>query len=251
MDGNSAVTIDPTSTAGVESWTIGGQNQLHQEWFWFRTGSSAGQSSLDSLGAPKVTLLDTNGNGKDDTAKLVYGGSGGVQITVTYSLTGGQANSKTSDLTDSIQITNMGSNTLKFHFFQYADFNLDNLTTGQSATISNSNTATDQGNGFKSQTVVSPAASEFEANNSPTLLNNISGSSPYTLSDATSSAVGNSEWGFEWDQNIPMCSSMVITGDQLITGTAPSQVPEPMSGSLATLGLSSMLLIRRRSRITA
>jgi len=249
-DGNSSVTIDPTSTAGVQDWTLNGQNQLNQEWFWFRSGNSAGQSSLNSLGTPAVTLLDTNGNGQNDTAELVYGPSNGLQITVTYSLTGGQSGSKTSDLTDSIQITNKGSKTLKFHFFQYADFNLGDSTTGQSVTIANSDTATDTGNGYKSQTVVSPQASEFEANVYPKLLNEISGSSPYTLSGANTSAAADGEWAFEWDQNIPMCGSMVITGDQEITGTTSAPIPEPKGASLAVLGTASMLLIRRRRQIT-
>ena len=62
-DGNSSVTIDPTGPAGVENWSINGQNQIHQEWFWVRTGSTGGQSSIDTLSAPSTTLYDTTGDG--------------------------------------------------------------------------------------------------------------------------------------------------------------------------------------------
>src|SRR5208282_3984088 len=131
-NGNSTVTINPTSTAGVEDWTINGQNQLDPEWFWFRSGSQTGQSSLNSLGTPTVIP-----KGSDET-ELVYGSSSGLQITVIYSLTGGTGTSKTSDLDDTIEIDNNSSKSMKLSFFQYANFNLGDSTTGQTVTMANS-----------------------------------------------------------------------------------------------------------------
>jgi hypothetical protein len=250
-DGNSSVTIDPTATAGVENWTVAGQNQLNQEWFWFRSGSKGGQSSLNSLGTPSVTLLDTNNNGLNDVAKLIYGSSSGLQITVTYMLSGGQAGSLSSDLSDTIKISNNGSSALDFHFFEYANFNLGNSTSGESVAIVNGNTSTVSGNGGQAQTVVSPIPNEFEANVSPTLLNEISSSSKkYTLSDANSASSGDGEFGDEWDASLAMCgSSLVITGDTVIKAPAAVvQVPEPVNGAMAVLGLSGTLLMRRRNR---
>jgi len=248
-DGNSSVTIDPTSPAGVENWSVNGQNQLNQEWFWFRTGNKAGQSSLDSLGTPVTTLLDTTGDGQDDTAEFVYGPSNGIQITLTYSLTGGQNGSKTSDLTDTLEINNEGSKAIKLHLYQYANFNLADSTTGQTVTIANSNTATVQGNGEKSQTVVGGQASEYEAAIYPSLLDHISSSTTsYTLADVATSPSGDGEWGFQWDTTIPMCGSYIITGDQLLTGTSIPVVPEPVSGPVAVMGLSSLFMIRPRRR---
>lgn len=239
--GNSSVTIDPTSTAGVEDWTINGQNQLNQEWFWFRVGNQKGQSSLNSLGTPKVTPIG------GDMAELAYGPSDGLQITVTYSLSGGQSSSKTSDLTDSIQINNDSGQSEKIHFFEYANFNLGDSTTGQSVTITDANTATVDGNGFQSQTVVSPTASDYDAMTYPKLLDDISSSSKsYTLSD-TATSLGDGEWGYEWTLTLPMCGSTVITGDSLITGTT-QVVPEPVSGPIAMLGLGGMFLSRPRRR---
>ena len=68
-------------------------------------------------------------------------------------------------------ISNDGTSTQTYHFFEYADFNLGNSTSGQAVTISGGNTATDVGNGRQAQTVVSPAPSEYEANVFPNLLN--------------------------------------------------------------------------------
>src|SRR3954454_5865001 len=47
--------------AGMNSWSINGQSQLNQQWFWYRIGNDpAGQHSLDSLGAP--TIVSQTGN---------------------------------------------------------------------------------------------------------------------------------------------------------------------------------------------
>jgi len=247
-DGNSAVTIDPTSSAGVENWSINGQNQLHQEWFWVRTGSTGGQSSIDTLSAPSIALYDTTGDGLNDTAIVTYGSSHGLQITVTYSLTGGQAGSETSDLGQTIDISNDGTSSQTYHLFEYADFNLGDSTSAQAVTISGANTATDVGNGWQAQTVVSPASSEYEANVYPSLLNRISSSTTAcTLSDASTSSVGNGEWGFEWDMTLKAGGSYVISGDQNVIqngGTIP--VPEPVSGPIAVLGLSGLCFMRAR-----
>jgi hypothetical protein len=173
---------------------------------------------------------------------------------VTYMLSGGQANSTTSDLTDTIKILNNGSGNLDFHFFEYANFNLGNSTSGQTVSVTNGNTATVSGNGGQAQTVVSPAPSEHEANSFPTLLNEISSSSKkYTLSDANAASAGDGEFGYEWDKTLSMCggSSLVISGDTVIHAPAPVVViPEPMNGgSIAVLGLGGLLLKRRSRRI--
>ncbi|MGA2443136.1 MAG: hypothetical protein ABSH08_19460 [Tepidisphaeraceae bacterium] len=247
-DGNSAVTIDPIGPAGVENWSINGQNQLHQEWFWVRTGSTGGQASIDTLSAPSTTLYDTNGNGLNDTAMITYGSSHGLLIKVTYGLSGGTVGSETSDLSETIQISNDGTSSQTYHFFEYADFNLGNSTSGQAVTISGANTATDLGNGWRAQTVVSPASSEYEANVFPNLLNRISSSTTaYTLSDASTSTVGDGEWGFEWDMTLGAGSSYVISGDQNAIQNITA-IPEPVSGRIAVLGLIALGLQRRRRR---
>src|SRR6516164_3188731 len=33
-DENSTVTLDPSTSSGVSSWTVDGVNQLYQQWFW-------------------------------------------------------------------------------------------------------------------------------------------------------------------------------------------------------------------------
>jgi hypothetical protein len=233
-NGGSTVTIDPTGSPNVENWSIGGKNQLNEEDFWIRTGSTGGQSSIATLSGPTITPgLPSN------MADLIYGSSNGLEIDVVYTL-----NPSGSDLAETIEINNDGTSSQTYHFFEYANFNLGDSITGQVATISGANTATDVGNGWQVQTVVSSPSSEFEANDYPTLLNSVSSSTtPSTLTDASPSAAGDAEWGFEWDKTLAPGGSYPISVDENFTAVP---VPEPVNGLIAVLGLSGLSLMRSR-----
>jgi hypothetical protein len=242
-DNNSTVTMDPNSSAGLNSWKVGNQvNQINKEWFWYRVGSGS-QSSLDVLGLTNATGYDTNGNGQTDTEKLTYGSANGLQIVVTYSLAGGQAKSGTSDLGETIKITNNGSSAATYHFFEYTNFNLGGSTTGQTVTIANGNTATDTGNGELATMVVSPKPSAYEAAIFPDLLTtDLTNTSNFAMNDAASTPAGDGESGFQWDLALNAGQSYVISIDKQI-----QSIPEP-SSEVAILGLGGLLLTRPRRR---
>jgi MYXO-CTERM domain-containing protein len=247
-DGNSSVTFDPTSSTGISSWAISGQNQINKEWFWFRNGSTGGQLPVDtaSSGSPSVTLFDTNGNGLNDTAMVTYPTTNNIQIAITFSLTGGASGTDSSDLTENIIITNKGTSAVNYHFFEYANFNLGGSTTSENVSIANNNTATETGSGLQVQTVVSPKASEYEANLFPSLLNHINSSTNYTLADLTSASNGDGEWGFQWDTSIPAGGSLPIAVDGRFSASV-TPVPEP-TGAVGILGLTGACLWRPRRR---
>src|SRR5437762_12525225 len=49
--GNSSATVDLGSQAGMSQWLINGQNQLNQQWFWYRVDNDpTGQHSIDTIG---------------------------------------------------------------------------------------------------------------------------------------------------------------------------------------------------------
>src|SRR5208337_545666 len=58
--GNSSVSIDLGSQAGMYNWTVDGQNQLNQQWFWYRVGSSGPEASIDTIGMPTVQTYGTS-----------------------------------------------------------------------------------------------------------------------------------------------------------------------------------------------
>src|SRR5712692_11252737 len=49
QDLNSSATIDPSLQSGMSNWTVNGTNQLSQQWFWYRTGSTGQEFSIETL----------------------------------------------------------------------------------------------------------------------------------------------------------------------------------------------------------
>ena len=250
QDGNSSVTL---STAAVTNWMIGGTNELGQESFWYRVGNSGGQSPISSLSPVTSKASDTNMNGLNDTAKFSYGSTSGFQVVVTYSLTGGDTGTETSDLDENIKVTNPGMSSQTFHLFEYTNFNLGDSTTGQTVKITGGNTASDAGNGLDAEVIVSNSKpGEYEASNtgaSPDLLSHVSSSSTaYTLSDTASAAAGDGESAFEWNITLGCGSSYDICIDKKITGVQIVTVPEPVGGAIALVGLGGIFMGRPRRR---
>ena len=46
-DLNSSAQINDASQNGMFNWTVNGVNQLAQQWFWYRTGSTGGTRARD------------------------------------------------------------------------------------------------------------------------------------------------------------------------------------------------------------
>jgi hypothetical protein len=248
-DKNSSITINPDSEAGVNGlnkWTVNGVNQINQEWFWYRVGSTGGQTSINNLnivGTP--TVLDTTGDSQPDYTSITYADPANTfQLTTTYSLSGGLPGSKASDVGETIKIVNTSASTLNYHFYQYSNFNLGGSASGQNVSITGGNTATQTSPGslMVSQTVVSPTPNEFQAGAFPSLVNALNGGTPLTLND-TATAAGDGEWAYQWDLVLNPGASFVISADKQISAA----VPEPTS-SLAVLALGGLFLTRPRRR---
>ena len=128
LDENSEVVIDPDpglgDDGGVTDWLVDGTDHLFRQWFWYRVGPGGPEAPIDTLGAPTVLTLSTDGELDDDAAFISYAGPG-FAIEVLYVLTGGTFGSNTSDLAEIIRIRNTGVAPLDFHFFQYSDFDLN------------------------------------------------------------------------------------------------------------------------------
>lgn len=250
--GNSAVSVDLGSQAGMYNWTVDGQNQLNQQWFWYRTANSGPAASIDTIGTPTANLLSPN------ILNTMYANSQ-FSVNVLYSLIGGGLGSGASDLSEQISIQNLTRSTLTFDFFQYADFNLGgtpNNDTGQldpngkkySGVIQynspgcmvseNVDTAVSQSANYGQIGTGSGAAS--------TILNLLKSSGFTHLNDQnnTPPGGGNVNWGLEWDANIAPGGTLIISKDLNIVGVVP--VPEPAAWSFVLMGLLSYGLCRYR-----
>lgn len=242
-DQNSEVKIDPNSQSGMFSWTVDGVSQLFQQWFWYRIGSTGGESSIDTLDAtPTEVSIDTDASGGDDFASITYTGTG-LKVQVKYVLTGGLAGSHNSDVSEVITITNTGSTGIDLSFFQYSDFDLNGSPGGQTVNITGGNTARQGGNGFVlSETVVTPAPTHHEAATFSDTRDSLNDGNPTTLNDVNF-ASGDVTWAFQWDRTLGAGQSFIISKDKNL-----HQIPEPFSLGMWGIGLALTGLVSARRR---
>jgi hypothetical protein len=245
--GNSSVSINTASSAGMYSWMVDGQNQLNQQWFWYRIGSSGSEAALNTVSAPVINQLSAS------IAQTSYANSL-FQATILYSLVGGAPGSGASDLSEQISIQNLSGASLSFHFFQYADFNLGgtpNDDSGQLDPFGRMYGGVIQYNGYGCQvsenvdTAVSRAANHAQIGNGNTILNSLLDGSATTFNGNTATG-GNINWGLEWDVAIASGGTLIISKDLNMTGVVPVEtVPEPSAWPVVLLGLLSCGLYKR------
>ena len=234
---NSSVSINLGSQTGMYNWSVDGQNQLTQQWFWYRIGSSGPQASIDTIGAPVAVEYGTSILDTTYTAAK-------FSLSVDYTLTGGSPTSGASDLAETISIQNLTGSTLPFYFFQYADFNLGgtpNNDSGQLDKTSKGFNQVDQTDGFchlgeNVDTVVSHPATYGEVANDNSILSSLNNATPTTLNDNMSTS-GNIKWALEWVANIAPGGTYIISKDLNMSGVVPVSVPEPSTWTLILLGV--------------
>jgi hypothetical protein len=255
-DQNSTVLIDPTSQAGVYTWNVDGVNQLFQQWFWYRIGSTGGESSIDTLSAPSGGTTSAN------SATVSYAGTNNLSAQVQYVLTGSSTGSGASDLQETITLTNTntGSQSIPLHFFQYSDFDLNGSPGGDFVQFINAN-AVDQykliGNNKEdlSETVhtVTPhlgVTQEYQGDFYANTLNSLNDSNPTTLNNTPvvggpALGPGDMTWAYEWDYTLPAGGTLIIGKDKAIS-VVP--VPEPASSALFAFAGICLLIGARRWR---
>jgi len=240
-DQNAGVVFDPLSPAGLTSWSVDGVEHLNRQWFWYRTGSSGPEHSIDTLTLNTTLATDTNFDGDVDTLYLKYLGAD-LSVELTIFLRGGLSGSHRSDMTENLRLTNLSSNVLDLHFFQYTDFDLNGNGSDDTVQILGGNTArqTDR-SAYVAETVGAFTADHYRADLASTLLAALEDASPTTLLDAAEPVTGDVAWAFQWDKKINPGQSFLITKSK-------NFMPEP--ATLAFLGLGSLGLLRawRRRR---
>lgn len=250
IDDNSSVTLNLTGPgAGMNSWTVDGQNQLSDQWFYYRIGNSGtaasvGSLALSSFSQPTPGLLFTTYTGSQFSLQVVY------------SLVGGAAGSGTAALSEQIKIQNLTSAPLAFNFFQYANFQLGGpamasnqlvqLATGSKGLYNEA--LMTSGNISLSENVdsaISHGANNGETGLAPNTLGSITGTPGYNLNNMTNAGPGNTGWALQWTNSIAANGTMIISEDLNTSGvTNITDAPEPATWSLFTLGLIACLSSR-------
>lgn len=243
-DNNSVASIDPTSQAGLFNWAVQGQNQMYQQWFWYRLGTG-NQHSIDTISAPSIVTSGTR------QLSATYAANN-FTLSIDYLLTGGSVvapgQNANSAISETVRIQNTSASALDFHFFNYTDFDLGGAGGSDTVQLGRNplglfNDAYQQNTlAGSAETVTTPGANRGEAdfwNNTLTRLNTIAN---YNLNNTTGPVgPGDVAWAFQWDLNIAPGGSAIISQDNYLS----VMVPEPSILALLALGGLTCLLRRR------
>jgi len=235
-NGNSRVDIDPYNQMGMNTWYVDGQNQLYQQWFWYRVGSNPEQS-IHTIGNPAIVQNSAS------QVTSTYTGAG-FTLTINYGLLGGSGGSGLSTVNELITINNTSSSPLDFHFFQYSDYNLGGVDQDTVQIQSGFGYAQVSSGPFLrlGETVLSPAANNGEvAPYNQTLLKLTDGVADNLNGSLGPNGPGDFTFAFQWDTVIAEGGSFQISK---VKSLDVGPVPEPSSVALTLLGAG--LLLRRR-----
>src|SRR5882762_3414422 len=97
-DQNSVAQVNTASSAGMFNWFVDGQNQLAQQWFWYRVGLTA-EHAINTISAPSITTPDAR------TLYVTYN-NGAYSVEVDYVLTGQTPGSGQVDIRESVRVHN-------------------------------------------------------------------------------------------------------------------------------------------------
>lgn len=234
---NSTVIIDPYSQAGVYNWLIDGTNHMAQNAYWFRIGGAGVASPISSIGP--VTIDQS----LDMQATVLYSGAT-FDFEVTYALMGSDAGSGTSDLAQTVVLTNKTGSPLDLHVFEYVNMDLNGTAAGETATLNSPGVVTQTEGATQGQLTANNTPSFWEIGDASTLFNKLNASSFSNLANTASPYNGDAAFAFQWDLSMGANGSTSISQDNLVQGGV---VPEP-SSVMVLVGALGLLPLRRRSR---
>lgn len=237
-DGNAVAILDPTSAAsidrrGLNSWRTDGQEELYQQWYWYRIGNTA-EATIDTISAPTVTPMGTNG------VNVRYQNNS-IRMDLTFMLIGGAPNSGTSDVSEIMRITNITGAPLDFHLFEYDDFDLGTSFSDDRAELTNSSTIRQFDATTTAMVGTVPLPSRWQIAQSGVIYNDLINGTPTNLTNSGSPfGPGDATFAFQWDVTIGAGDSFVMSKNKLI-----DIVPEPAS-FIAVGAMGLLALLRRR-----
>lgn len=238
-DGGSTATVDLGSSAGMNSWTVNGQNQLHQQWFWYRTDGGLAQS-IDTIGNLQY---QTTGNNILDA---IYQNDL-LSVEIQYTLTGGGVGTGNADMTEQIMAINKSGGVLNLNFYQYSNFNLlgaanDNVQIFGGPGNYN---FVRQWNGLTAiqEAVTAPSAFYAEAALYNQTLTEFGSTPGLTLNGNLTDGPGNVTWALQWTSTLAAGGEFDLTKDKSLS---ISVVPEPSTVAFIALGAGVLGLALRR-----
>ena len=238
-DGGSTASVDLLSGAGMYNWSVLGQNQLMQQWFWYRTDGGNAQP-INTIG---LAGYQQNAN---NTLDVFYQNSQ-LSIKIVYALTG--TGSGSADMLENIYAVNLTGSPINLNLYEYSYFDL--LQSGNNSVQIFKDSTTGKYN-FVQQTsgstaiqegIVSPYADYAEAAAYNQTLNELNTQSGLILNDTISAGPGAVTWAFQWDKTIAANGGVDIFKDKTLS---IQMVPEPPTVAIIALGAGALGLALRR-----
>lgn len=247
QDGGSTANVDLTGGSGMNSWTVNGQNQLNQQWFWYQTSGGVAQA-INTIGTPTVST--SSGADGINNLTAVYQNSQ-LKLTINYALSGGGVGSGNADITESIMAQNISGSAFTLNFYQYSAFNLlgEGNDTVQIFGSPGDFLGFRQANGSTAiaEAIASPDAQYAEAAAAGYTLNRLNTVSGLTLNDNLTSGPGIETASLQWGVLLNPGDEFDLTKDKSIS---ISVTPEPSTLSLLAFGVGAAgFALRRRKSV--
>jgi hypothetical protein len=244
-DVGSSAAIDLVGGAGMNNWSVLGQNQLMQQWFWYRTDDNVAHpiNSIGGLTYHTYTGLNGTANELDATYQ-----NSQLSIEIDYVLSGGGVGTGNADMTETITARNLSGSQLNLNFYEYSYFDLLQSGNNNITIFGDSNSGYDHvlqtsGSTAIQEGIISPNANYAEAANYSQTLDELNNQPGLLLNGNTSAGAGDVTWAFQWDQNIAPGGELDIFKDKNLS---ISMVPEPSTMAIITLGAGALCLTLRR-----
>ncbi|MBU0679161.1 MAG: PEP-CTERM sorting domain-containing protein [Verrucomicrobia bacterium] len=241
-DGNSDLVVSDDTAHGVFGWSVenpsvvngGGGN------FWYREGSTGGESYLGTVGPTSGVQPSSN------LVTLLYD-LGNVDLQVDYQLQGEATGSMESRLFEAVTISNASLSAVEFHLFQDWSYSFVG-SDSESMEILNGNQSLYQEGNYRGVSVYSPDPDHYIAT-AANLVVELADGNPTTFSDLSGPAgPGFVNSGFQWDFTLAVGETRTFNVEHHVF-----MIPEPSTWALM---LTASLLfgikpLRRKLRALA
>ncbi len=234
-NGNSSVSIDLSSPAGMSDWLVDGVNFINQQSFLSRTDSRVA-APISSLGAPSISVQIPN------ALVAIYTGPQ-FTITTVFALTGGSPGRGPAVVGEQIKIQNTSQTPLNLAFFQFTDFAGNGTAeVGQNAHGVFNQAFIPEGAPGPDEIVFGdtlPGANEGMVGDAAAVMNDLLTVPSFTLAGPE---IGTGASALEWDRTLDTNQAVILSGDLDVEELIA--IPEPSAMRIGVAGLVLGGLIR-------
>jgi len=239
-DGGSSVTID-TSTNGVNSWVVGGQDHAFELNYFIRFDDSSAAVALTSFAS-------THTNGANWA--LVSYDTADWRIDVSYTLLG---SAFAADLAQQVRLTNKTNADMTFRLFDYNEFDMAGTFSNDfSERLGNATIRQAEGGASAATNVVGGATPvpDFSEMGTFSGLRTRITSTGYNLDTANGAGIGQTlgpadlGFAFQWNALVGAGQTALFSTDKIVN----NPIPEPATMVGLGFGLASLIAARRKRK---